>query len=42
MQTYSKGRKSCAHKCDIKTNSCKKKAEMEDIRNTYEIKRPAT
>ena len=42
-QAYSKGRKSSAHKYDIKTSNCgKRRAQMQDIGNAFEIKRPAT
>ena len=43
MQTYSKVRKSSAHKCDIKTSNCEKtRAQRQDIGNAFEIRRPAT
>ena len=38
-----KGRKSSTQKYDIKTNTCeKRKVQMQDIENAFEIKRPTT
>ena len=41
--TYSKGRKSSTHKYDIKTSNLeRRRVQMQDILNGFEIKRSAT
>ena len=43
MQTYRKGRKSLTDKYDVKTsNHEKRRVQMQDIGNAFEIKSPAT